>query len=208
MPNSEGLSKTTTNEQFQELIRDAKAGRPESLNTFLQDLYQKGKRNLLKLTRSETEAEEHFSAAVARFWVEFVNGDRPLPKANIEGYIYTMARFMCIDQHRKKSKLRVVSDEETLAQSADQGPPPDQFSEEDRAGIKKEAFERARVKLSDKCQQLFNVIIEQGVEKSREIYSLLGLEDARSATVLRYDCTRRLKVLAALELELLLNKRN
>ena len=76
--------------------------------------------------------------------------------------------------------------------------------EENLISKKQEALKRGITKLSKRCQHLFNTILETGIEKSSQLFERLGLENARAVTVLRYDCTKQLKIKAAIELEQLL----
>lgn len=207
---TEGI-KTISPEEFEELIIQAKKGNTTKLNQFLQELYQKGKVSLLSLTKSEVDAEEYFAIAVAKFWQKFVIGDQSLPKTNIEGYIYTMAKFLCLDQKRSTTRLKIVADGDKALQERKE------FSEEIKTTMelmeeenaydrKKEAMKRGIARLGDKCQNLFKTIMEKGVEKPSQLFVMLGLENARAVTVLRYECTRQLRKKAALELELLMSQ--
>lgn len=207
------MSSKTTNDQFADLVASAQKGDAVPLNQFLKSLYQKGKHSLLSLTHSETDAEEYFAIAVAKFWEKFVIGKSPLPKTNISGYIYTMAKFLCLDEKRSGSKIKVVAPIEGAVENKPQLAEDPRFArdfqeEDQREQLRKEAFQRGLAKLGKNCQQLFRTILEKGLEKPRELFSVLGLKNARAVTVLRYECTKQLKVKAALELELLLTQQN
>ena len=202
---------TISTKQFEAFIIQAKNGNPTKLNQFLQELYQKGKVSLLSLTKSEVDAEEYFAIAVAKFWQKFVISDQPLPEKNIEGYIYTMAKFLCVDKKRSTTRLKIVADGDTALQerkefSEEMKTTRELMEEEHTYNRKKEAMKRGIAKLGLKCQKLFKTIMEQGIEKSSQLFGLLGLKNARAVTVLRYECTRQLKKKAALELELLMNQ--
>lgn len=202
---------TISNKQFGELITQAKQGNPTQLNQFLQELYQKGKVSLLNLTKSEVDAEEYFAIAVAKFWQKFVINNQPLPDTNIEGYIYTMAKFLCLDQKRSTTRLKIVADGDTALQerkeySEEIKTTTELMEEENNYDRKKEAMTRGIARLSVKCQNLFKAIMEKGIEKPSKLFAMLGLENARAVTVLRYECTRQLRKKAALELEFLMNE--
>lgn len=197
-----------TNEQFSDLIEKARKGNSQPLNEFLRELYEKGKYSLLKLAGSETEAEEHFSLAIAKFWEKFVVGSAPLPDTNIAGYIYQMAKFACLDKLRGGAK-RAPNTSVESAIAKDSGPAElpkterDHYDEDLRESRRQQAMRNAIAKLGDNCRRLFQTMLEQGLEKPRELFAILGLKDARAATVLRYECTKQLKVKAAIELEVL-----
>jgi DNA-directed RNA polymerase specialized sigma24 family protein len=137
-----------------------------------------------------------------------VVGNNELPESNIGGYIYTMAKFMCLDHKRKQSKLRVVSSIEQenlnrkeLAESP--GMASELLEASQLEDYRRRAIDRAIKQLSDNCQRLFTAMLETGLEKPRELFAALGLKNARAVTVLRYECTKQLKVKAAVELEIL-----
>jgi DNA-directed RNA polymerase specialized sigma24 family protein len=205
------MSLNVSNEQFTELIKKAREGNSQPLNVFLRKLYEKGKYSLLQLAGSETEAEEYFSMAIAKFWEKFVFGTAPLPETNIGGYIYKMAKFACLD--RKRSGIKPLSGipVETLITKA--GEPAElpkteqEFRKEDqRESWRQEALKKAIAKLGENCRQLFQTVLDKGLEKPRELFAVLGLQNARAVTVLRYECTKQLKVKAALELERLVRE--
>lgn len=200
------MSINITNEQFSELITKAKRGEVQELHRFLRQLYQNGKQSLLSLSGSEADAEEYFAGAVAKFWEQFVLGDRALPDTNIGGYIYTMAKFKCLDHKRKTAKIKITSplEPETINRKELSENPrleSEHTTEAAAENRRREALQRAIKRLGDNCQRLFNTILETGLEKPRELFSRLGLKDARAVTVLRYECTKQLKVKAAAELE-------
>lgn len=205
------MSINMTNEQFSELITKAKKGKVQELHRYLHQLYQNGRQSLLGLSGSESEAEEYFARAVAKFWEQFVVGDRALPDSNISGYIYTMAKFMCLDHKRKASKIKISSplEPETVNRKELSESPKLQSefrAEADAENRQREAMQRAIKLLSENCQNLFQTILSTGLEKPRELFPKLGLKDARAVTVLRYECTKQLKVKAAAELELLVRE--
>lgn len=203
--------KTISPKQFEEFITQAKKGNPTKLNQFLQELYQKGKVSLLSLTKSEVDAEEYFAIAVAKFWQKFVIGDQALPEKNIEGYIYTMAKFLCLDQKRSTTNLKIVADGDTMLKkrkefSEEIKTTMELMEEENNYDRKREAMKRGIARLGEKCQKLFKTMMEKGIEKPSQLFVLLGLKNARAVTVLRYECTRQLRKKAALELEILMNQ--
>ncbi|MCB0633491.1 MAG: hypothetical protein R2824_03040 [Saprospiraceae bacterium] len=199
------MSVNITNEQFTDLIEKARNGQPKPLNDFLRDLYAKGKYSLLQLTGSETEAGEYFSLAVAKFWEKFVVGGAPLPETNVGGYIYKMAKFACLDRKRTDSKqIGNIPMETVIAQAGGPTEVPkieqEHRKEDQWESWRQEAMRKAIAKMGDKCRQLFQIILDKGLEKPRELFAILGLKDARAVTVLRYECMKQLKVKAAVEL--------
>ncbi len=203
----------TTNERFKDMIAAAKAGKPIQLNQFLRTLYVKSKQSLFNLTKSEADAEEYFAIALSKFWQKFVIGNHPLPESNIEGYIYKMAKFLCLDDMRSTTKLRVVAEDHIDTQAKERfteniKTEMEFIAESNMETLKIKAMQQGIKRLSTNCQKLFNTIIEQGIEKSSQLFKLLDLKNARSVTILRYECTKQLKIKAALELEVLLKQKH
>lgn len=201
-------SSKTDRAQFMIFLENARSGKPEELNQFFRQLYERGKQSLLKLTRSESEAEEVFSAAVAKFWIQFVADGKPLPDHNIEGYIYTMARFHCIDQQRRIARVRVVSDEEARLDNSQRyaDTPRVMPSDADElAQLRSQAIQRARRELNENCQRVCVGLFDEGHHKPAALAQFLNLKDKRAATVMKYECLKRLKRAAAKHLEALLH---
>lgn len=203
--------KTETNsERFALLLAAAKVGDDKGLNIFFKELYEKGKVGLVRLAGSTVDAEEHFQAAVQKFWENCVIGAKPLPAKNIEGYIFSIARFNCIDQHRKNRKQSHFPSGDRAIESNPNLVTHMQTNlelEEETAfqNHKKTAMHRAIQKLSDNCQRLYRAILEDGVEKAKDLQQVLGMKEVRRVSVLKYECEKRLKILAARELKVLLS---
>lgn len=195
--------------QFLDFLQQAQEGNPTPLNQFFEKLYQKGKVSLLQLTKSEEKAEEYFQAAVTKFWTQCVEGKKALPNSNIEGYIYSMAKFHCIDQMRKQNRNKIDSeDTSTLANktalSENMIVSIDQSDEEELKQLRRSVMHQMIKQLSDNCQRLFKAILEEGIEKPKQLMTHLGLQEVRRVSVLKHECYKRLRVLtaAALEVEL------
>ncbi|MEL6924945.1 MAG: hypothetical protein AAFO94_12930, partial [Bacteroidota bacterium] len=166
---------------------------------------------LLGLTRSEEEAREFFAMAVAKFWEKCVVGDKPLPDNNIEGYVYTMAKFLCLDHKRTNQKIIIENPEavrlEQQSTLIDTQKPAIEYAEEqEREQLRAKALKLGIARLSDNCRKLFKAVLEDGIEKPAKLFAHLGLKNARAVTVLRYECTKSLKIKAAIELENLLQQ--
>ncbi|MEN0046498.1 MAG: sigma-70 family RNA polymerase sigma factor [Bacteroidota bacterium] len=202
----------TQQAQFLELLQQAKAGNTTPLNRFFKKLYEKGKVSLLKLTKSEELAEEYFQVAVTKFWTQCVEGKKALPNSNIEGYIYSMARFHCIDQMRKQSRQKVDSkDTSTLANqtnlSENMVVSVDQTEEAELQQLRRTVMYQMIKQLSENCQKLFKAILEESIEKPKQLMIHLGLKEVRRVSVLKHECYKRLRVLTAAALEVELARR-
>jgi len=199
-------SEHTNRKRFLELISAAKKGNAAPLNQFLKRLYQSKRHSLVRLTQSEAEAEECFQAAVAKFWIKCVEGGKQLPAVNIEGYIYRMAQFYCIDQKRKQSSRKVESKnvlnlENDEHVSEDMRIEMEVLEEERLFELKKAALQKAIKKLSTNCQRLYKAEQDGEMKNIEELQTILGFKEKRRVSVLRYECKERLKVLAAAEYE-------
>lgn len=203
---------TKTNQaDFLALLNTAQNGNGLPLNQFFEQLYRRKKVGLLKLAGSEDLAKECFQVAVSEFWEKCVKAEQQLPNSNIEGYIYSMARFNCIDRQRKAKKYRTVSDDvaglERNVNLMTAGKNPLEIQEEANAeNLKTVSLHKAIKRLSEKCQQLFKAILEEGLTSAKDLQQVLGLADQRRVAVLQYECKKRLKVLATAELKQLLQE--
>jgi RNA polymerase sigma factor (sigma-70 family) len=197
--------------QFVELLEQARSGNTVPLNQFFKKLYQKGKASLLPITKSETKAEECFQAAVTKFWLNCVEGEKPLPKSNVEGYIYSMAKFYCIDEMRKQQRSKTdVQDMALHSNKLAFSEPPtatiDQLEEIKLQTLRQKIIRATIEQLSPNCQRLFQVMLEEGIDKPKQLMTHLGLKEVRRVSVLKHECTKRLKVLTAIALEEELSK--
>jgi len=204
--------KPTQQAQFLELLQQAKEGKSAPLNHFFKKLYEKGKISLLQLAKSEVQAEEYFQAAVTKFWTQCVEGKKALPNSNIEGYIYSMAKFHCIDQMRKQNRTKVDSTEvsilvNTTALSENMIVSIDQTDEAEIKQLRQNVMHQMIKQLSENCQRLFKAILEDGIEKPKQLMAHLGLKEVRRVSVLKHECYKRLRVLTAAALELELARR-
>ncbi|MEM1326200.1 MAG: sigma-70 family RNA polymerase sigma factor [Bacteroidota bacterium] len=198
---------------FESWIRAAQEGDATALNHFFEQLYERGKASLLSLTKSEAQAEEYFQAAVAKFWLNCVEGEKTLPKSNIEGYIYSIAKFYCIDQLRKQQRTKIQSTDTSMFanQAAFSEYPPfsiDQLEAAELQQKRRTIMHQMIQQLSANCQRLFKAILEDGIEKPKELRVHLGLSEVRRVSVLKHECYKRLRVLTAAALEKELTKRN
>jgi hypothetical protein len=122
-----------------------------------------------------------------------------------------MAKFMCLDHKRTSAKQPMTTPlEPDIANRKELSESPgwenDLREAAQREKQQREAMQRAMSQLGENCRQLFRTMLETGLEKPRELFGRLGLQDARAVTVLRYECTKQLKVKAAVELELLMQE--
>lgn len=76
---------------LKEIIQQVKNGDESAFNPFFKAYYKKCLPRLMSMTRSKDEAHDALMNAIFKFWQNFIKGETPLPKSNIEGYIYTSA---------------------------------------------------------------------------------------------------------------------
>ncbi|MEN0051761.1 MAG: hypothetical protein AAF806_32145 [Bacteroidota bacterium] len=190
-------------------VEEARTGALTKLNHFFSNLYQKGIPVLMSLTKSEEEARSYLSDAILRFKQKFVETEKKLPEKNVEGYIFTMAKFAFYDaqNQQKTTSIELV------------GQVPDEQAEESKGQwyyraadelqlLQQRAMMEGIKKLTEHCQQLFETIMDTGEEKSSKLHPILGWKDARQVTTRRHDCTKQLKIKAAVILETLLRQKN
>lgn len=193
------------------IIKAAKQGNTKPFNDLFKDLYKESRIKLLSYASCEADAEDAFAQAMSKFWETFVVNNKALPDSNIKGYIFTMAKFNCIDKHRAKKNLKVVSREtlplNTLAiGTASENEESDFFKTQALEKNYKTALTIAIGKLSEKCCQLFNYILENGIDKPRDIYQPLGYKNAATLRVIKSKCFKKLKIKTVLELENMIEK--
>lgn len=200
----------TSPTQFMVLLEQARAGNSLPLNQFFQQLYIRGKGSLLTLTQSESQAEECFQTAVAKFWSQCVEGKKALPKSNIEGYIYSIAKFHYMDELRKQHRSKTHNEDVAVlanqaAHSVCMVASIDQVDAEKLEALRRTVMHQMIRQLSPNCQDLFNAILEEGIDQPKQLMKHLKLKEVRRVSVLKYECYKRLRVLsaAALEVELL-----
>jgi len=190
-------STTNLNEaEFMALLEKARTGNPLPLNQFFKLLYQKGKRSLVGLTKSEELAAEFFSQAVEKFWIKVVHGKLAFPKNNVGGYIFSMAKFLFLN-HQQSSKHKKEISKEDIQTGGEIPKTSMEYEEEAKISeLRKKALKTGIQQLGDKCQHLFNTILETGQHKPAILFPLLGLKNAREVSILLFECRRKLKVKA------------
>lgn len=190
-------------------VEEARTGASTKLNDFFANLYEKGIPVLRSLTKSEEEARSYLSDAILRFKQKFVEAKKNLPEKNIEGYIFTMAKFAFYDaqNQQKTTSIELVGQvpDEQVEESRNQW---HYRAEDELQLLRQRAMMEGIKKLTGHCQQLFDTILETGEEKSSKLYSILGWKDARQVTTRRHDCTKQLKIKAAMILETLLRQKD
>ncbi|MEL6943657.1 MAG: hypothetical protein AAFO82_13385 [Bacteroidota bacterium] len=190
-------------------VQEAREGVLTRLNHFFANLYQRGIPVLMGLTQSEEDARSYLSDAILRFKQKFVETDKALPEKNIEGYIFTMAKFAFYDAQKQQRTTNIESVGQVPDQEVAEHKDTHQFrTEDDLQLLQQRAMMEGIKKLTGHCQQLFETIMDTGEEKSSKLYPILGWKDARQVTTRRHDCTKQLKVKAAIILETLLHQRN
>lgn len=99
-----------TNTAWIELIETTKNGDENYFNQKISEEYIRTfKSQLIKLTKDDAVAREVYSLAICKFWERFILKKEEIPKSNIQGYLFNMARNAFIDLKRKeKLKLNKV----------------------------------------------------------------------------------------------------
>ena len=188
-----------TRDVFLEFLKEKKI-------TF-EEFVEKLKRKLLPLANCvESLAEECALEAIARFYERFNGINRKLITdiENIEGYIFTMAKFECLRNIKGRNKnidIDPVSPKMNIDSEDNVKSEQEHIEEQEMEELEKEAIKIAIPKLSENCQMLFATIKEYETDKPSRLFELLGFENPRKVTVLKHDCEKRLKVLATVEFE-------
>ncbi|MEM8523353.1 MAG: hypothetical protein AAGG68_01860 [Bacteroidota bacterium] len=190
-------------------VEEAREGVLTQLNHFFSNLYQKGIPVLMSLTKSEEEARSYLSDAILRFKQKFIEMEKRLPEKNIEGYIFTMAKFAFYDAQNQQNTTSIELVGQVPDEKAEESESPSHYHAADELQLlQQRAMMEGIQKLTGHCQQLFETILDTGEEKSSKLYPTLGWKDARQVTTRRHDCTKQLKIKAAVILETLLHQKN
>ncbi|MEM9992341.1 MAG: sigma-70 family RNA polymerase sigma factor, partial [Bacteroidota bacterium] len=151
---------------------------------------------------SEEQAREAFSETMYKFWQKFVVEGNELPKTNIKGYIFTMVKYYLIDEQRRKSKHRTVSDEGlSNTEATYMKTESDFWQEQELDDLQQQALKQAIQKMGTKCQEIFHLMLKKGLEKPRDLWKPLGYNNARTLSTVKSGCLKKLKLKAVLELE-------
>ena len=163
----------------------------------------------MSLTKSEEEARSYLSDAILRFKLKYVETNKALPKKNIEGYIFSMAKLAFYDAQNQQKTTSIELVGQVPDEQAEEIKNQWHYRAEDELQLlQQRAMMEGIKKLTGHCQQLFEVIMDTGEEKSSKLYPMLGWKDARQVTTRRHDCTKQLKIKAAVILETLLRQKN
>lgn len=199
--------KTWSLEEIQSAVDSAKIGNEATLQNFFIYLYEELKLSLISLTTSEDSAKEYFSRVILKFRKRFVEQAKPLPHKNLRGFVYTMAKFMFIDD--QKEKVYTESTDNLPDNRAAASKTAEEYEAQDQLELlQHRAMLKGIEQLTVDCKQLFEVMLETSEEKPSKLYKLLGWKNARQVTTRKHDCTKQLKVKAAIALEKLFNQKN
>lgn len=194
-------------QELVQTIQTARDGDDRAFSQFFNQLYASCKVQLIAYANSEEQVREAFSEVMFKFWQKFVIEQNPLPQTNIKGYIFTMAKYYLIDEQRKKSKYRIISDEglsnsEVTYMKTEE----DFWKEQEIEDNYLEALKQAIPKLGKKCRALFHLILK-GLEKPKDLWRPLGYNNARTLSVIKSNCLQKLKIETVIELERLTNQK-
>jgi DNA-directed RNA polymerase specialized sigma24 family protein len=191
-----------TRHQFEQMIAKAKAGRTRAFEQYFRQLFEEICRSLQPYTPSKSEAAEAFAEVIARFWVLFVEGDRPLPKSNIEGYLFTMAKMFCLEKYRQSNKVKIVPIDKAFSEQESFSH--DFYKEETekrQQELQYEAINRAIKKVEKKCQKLIKYMLKKGIDKPAQLWEPLGYKNARTISSLKNECLKALRAKSVIELD-------
>lgn len=163
------------------------------LQKFYCDEYPKTKYYILKNGGTIDNAQDIFQEAFFACWKKLSNEKfRPKNKAEIEAYLFTIAKNKWIDQTRIMAKTQTISiDEKAYQLSADEITPiPELEKKEEQLSITLTAFEN----LGDACKELLTQFYFHRISL-RQIAESLNMEEA-SAKNKKYRCIQKLKELA------------
>lgn len=189
-----------TAEEFSKIVAAAQRGDTVAFNQFFHQLYQDCRTKLLRYATNGVEAEEAFSETVCKFWKTFIIDKKPLPKDNLKGYIFTMAKFYCIDRQRKKKRHRIVA-ECTEDKGEWQQTEQDYIDQEQQSENYKIALHKGIQQLGDRCRRIFEYMLEHNTTKPREVWQGLGYNNARTFSSIKSECQKKLKIKVAVALE-------
>lgn len=196
-----------TPKEFSKIVAAAQAGQPQAFNRFYKKLYKECKASLLRLVPTETEAEDAFSEVMYKFWNKFIVEGDPLPQSNVEGYIFTMAKFYCIN-HQKASKKHNISTEDKLdfekqLNSIEHKTKADFWQEQLQEDNYQTALKSGIKKLCKSCQDLFIYMLKTGKDKPRDMWQALGYKNVGTMRSKKSQCSKKLKIKVSVELDLL-----
>lgn len=189
-----------TADQFSKIVVAAQRGDTAAFNQFFHRLYQDCRVKLLRYAPNAVDAEEAFAETVCKFWQTFVIDQKPLPQDNLKGYIFTMAKFYCIDRQRQRQRHRIVAEggeEKGEWQQTEQ----DYLDIEQQSENYKIALRNGIQQLGDRCRRIFEYMLEHNTIKPREVWKGLGYNNARTFSSIKSECQKKLKVKVAAALE-------
>lgn len=196
-------------EQFLKMLHEAKQGKPKSLNNYFKQLFEKVNSRLVHLVPQESDVTEVFAEVIARFWILFVEGEKALPNSNIDGYIFTMARMLCLEQHRKQKRHQIIPIQSTHTRKISTGDSDNELAEErSRKELQYEAMQIAIAKMEEKCRKLFAHILKLESDKPKELWKPLGYKNARTLSSVKNQCLKKLKKQSCLEFDTLSMNKN
>lgn len=184
-----------------QLLIEAQDGNEKSFDLFYLHMKDKCWPKLLSMTKSEFDAKDVFVQAMSKFWEDFVVGEKELPKANIEGYIYRMCCNAHHNLYRKKQQLK-IDYVDTIPEKRDYDieTTKDDLISELKADEKKyRAFNRALQLLCDKCRSIMEQVLEG--RKNKEVWQKLGFKTITAYSQKKYNCVRELTDKLFIELE-------
>ncbi len=203
-----------TTQEFSAIINAAQNGDAKAFNAFFKTLSVECKKNLLNYVSTKAEAEEAFSETMYKFWKNFVIEGRPLPETNIKGYIFTMAKYYCINQQKKHKKV-VHYDNHSIGEVVDKGKnhnkdstffksEKDFFAEQKLEDKYQEALKKGIQKLRDGCRKIFEFMLKNHTDKPKDIWQPLGYKNVNTLRSVKSECQKALKLKVMVEMEKLM----
>lgn len=102
-------------------------------------------------------------------------------ESSIQGYLYSICRFLWMNRTRKQAKTRLTEDNQAFEGASDFTPESSYFDEE-RKSVLRQILE----KLGDRCQKILN--LWQLSYSMEEIAETMGLANEQQARKAKYRC--------------------
>lgn len=187
--------------KLKEILKQAQNGQTKNFNQFFVEVYAKCKPKLLQLTKSKFDTDDLFSEVMAKFWERFVIKQEPLPKENINGYVYRMCINAFHNLKRKQNSDKIdyknkIPENHIEHEESEQ----DLWQELKKDEVKHTAFQNSLKKLCDKCKSLFDAILFEG-KKLKDIWEPMGYKNYQLIVQAKYNCKKKLTRYFFIELE-------
>lgn len=203
-----------TDKTWESTIELARQGDEAPFNAYVNEMYiSRYHKSILKITEGdEAMTREVYTNAITKFWERFILRAESIPKRNINGYVFNMARnaFVDIKRQAKRNKecefcshqaLNIARDYTTMTiedKSFDGSPY--EIEQEDYE-MKMQLLRTSISELDEKCQEIINRNVYEG-EFLKDLKLELGFTGTYQSIVEKKKrCIRRLSKLMFKALE-------